>query len=75
MRVLRDADVLGRTTVLDGEHNLRVMGGVISADIGMLSQKLPGDQVALTPITIERARREVEKLAEVQTLIEEWCLS
>jgi biotin-dependent carboxylase-like uncharacterized protein len=53
----------------------RVMGGVISADIGTLSQKLPGDTVTLTPISMERARREVEKLAEVETLVEEWCLS
>jgi allophanate hydrolase subunit 2 len=51
------------------------MGGVISADIGTLSQKLPGDLVTLAPISMERARREVEKLAEVETLVEEWCLS
>lgn len=53
----------------------RVMGGVISADLGTLSQKLPGDRVTLAPISIERARREVERLAEVQTQVEEWCLS
>ena len=53
----------------------RVMGGVISADLGMLAQKLPGERIELVPISIERARRELERLAEVETLIEEWCLS
>jgi len=53
----------------------RVAGGVISADIGMLAQKNPGDVVELVPISIERAQRELERLAEIESLIEEWALS
>ncbi len=52
----------------------RVMGGVISADLGVLAQKLPGAEVTLVATSIEKARREAEKVAEVETLIEEWCL-
>jgi biotin-dependent carboxylase-like uncharacterized protein len=52
----------------------RVMGGVISADLGVLAQKLPGDTVELVPVTLERARRELEHLADVETQIEEWCI-
>ena len=53
----------------------RVMGGVISADLGILAQKLPGARIELLAISVERAQRELEKLAEVETQIEEWCLS
>ncbi len=53
----------------------RVMGGVIAADLGALAQRLPGESVRLMPITIERARREIEKRAETETLIDEWCLT
>ncbi len=53
----------------------RVMGGVISADLGGLAQKLPGDTVTLVPVSIEKARRELERLSEIETLIEEWCLT
>ena len=52
----------------------RVMGGVISADLGVLAQKLPGDAVELVPVTLEHARRELENLAEIETQIEEWCI-
>jgi len=51
------------------------MGGVISADLGILAQKLPGARIELVAISVERAQRELEKLAEVETQIEEWCLS
>ena len=53
----------------------RVMGGVITADLGILAQKNPGDTIALAPISVERAQRENDRLAEVETLIEEWCLT
>jgi len=52
----------------------RVMGGVITADLGILAQKNPGDAIVLVPISAERAQRENDRLAEVETLIEEWCL-
>jgi antagonist of KipI len=52
----------------------RVMGGVISADLGVLAQKLPGDSVELVPVTLEHARRELENLGEIETQIEEWCI-
>ncbi|MEO7367803.1 MAG: biotin-dependent carboxyltransferase family protein [Gemmatimonadaceae bacterium] len=52
----------------------RVMGGVITADLGILAQKNPGDSIVLVPISVERAQRENDRLAEVETLIEEWCL-
>jgi biotin-dependent carboxylase-like uncharacterized protein len=52
----------------------RIMGGVISADLGVLAQKLPGDVVELVPVTLERARRELENLSEIETQIEEWCI-
>ncbi len=51
----------------------RVMGGVISGDLGVLAQKLPGDPVELVPVTLERARRELENLSEIEMQIEEWC--
>ncbi len=53
----------------------KVAGGVISADLGVLAQKKPGDAVHLVPITVERAQREIERLAEIESLIEEWALS
>jgi biotin-dependent carboxylase-like uncharacterized protein len=52
----------------------RVAGGVISADMGLLAQKNPGERVELVPISIEKAQRELERLVEVESLIEEWCL-
>lgn len=52
----------------------RVMGGVISADLGILAQKNPGEAIMLVPTSVERAQRENDRLAEVETLIEEWCL-
>ncbi|MEO5904913.1 MAG: biotin-dependent carboxyltransferase family protein [Gemmatimonadaceae bacterium] len=52
----------------------RVMGGVITADLGILGQKNPGDAIVLVPISVERAMRENDRLAEIGTLIEEWCL-
>lgn len=53
----------------------RVMGGVISADLGILAQKNPGESILLMPISVERAQRENDRMAEVETSIEEWCLS
>lgn len=52
----------------------RVAGGVISADLGKLAQKNPGDRVSLVAISIEKAQRELEKLVEIEGLIREWCL-
>ena len=53
----------------------RVAGGVISADLGILAQKNPGQRVELVPVSVEKAQRELERLVEVESLIEEWCLS
>jgi biotin-dependent carboxylase uncharacterized domain len=52
----------------------RVTGGVISADLGLLAQKNPGERVELVPFSIEKAQRELERLVEIENLIEEWCL-
>ena len=52
----------------------RVMAGVISVDLGILAQNNPGDAIVLVPVSAERAQRENDRLAEVETLIEEWCL-
>lgn len=52
----------------------RVAGGVISADLGILAQKNPGELVELAPISVERAQRELERLVEIESLIREWCL-
>lgn len=53
----------------------RIAGGVLSADLGILAQKNPGERVELVPVSVEKAQRELERLAEVESLIEEWCLS
>lgn len=53
----------------------RIAGGVISADLGLLAQKNPGERVELVPISIEKAQRELERLVEIESLIREWCLS
>jgi allophanate hydrolase subunit 2 len=53
----------------------RVVGGVISADLGLLAQKNPGERVDLVPVSVEKAQRELERLVEIESLIEEWCLS
>ncbi len=52
----------------------RVAGGVISADLGILAQKNPGERVELVPISIEKAQRELERLVEVESLVQEFCL-
>jgi biotin-dependent carboxylase uncharacterized domain len=52
----------------------RIAGGVISADLGILAQKNPGERVELVPVSVEKAQRELERLVEVESLIEEWCL-
>jgi Allophanate hydrolase subunit 2 len=52
----------------------RVMGGIISADLGILAQKQPGETVELVAVTLERARRDLEHLAEIETQIAEWCI-
>lgn len=52
----------------------RIAGGVISADLGILAQKNPGERVELVPISIEKAQRELERLVEVESLVQDWCL-
>jgi antagonist of KipI len=52
----------------------RVGGGVISADLGILAQKNPGDRVELVPVSVDKAQRELERLVEIEGLIREFCL-
>ncbi len=52
----------------------RIAGGVISADLGLLAQKNPGERVELIAVSVEKAQRELERLVEIEALIEEWCL-
>lgn len=52
----------------------RIVGGVVSADLGLLAQKNPGETVELVAVSVEKAQRELERLVEIEELIDEWCL-
>ena len=52
----------------------RIAGGVISADLGLLAQKNPGERVELVAVSVEKAQRELERLVDIENLIGEWCL-
>lgn len=53
----------------------RIAGGVISHDLGALAQRVPGDAVALEPISVEHAQRQLERDAERLETVREWSLA
>lgn len=52
----------------------RIAGAVISADLGVLAQRMPGAVVTLERTTVERAQRELERLSERLGDVREWSL-
>jgi len=52
----------------------KIVGGVISADIGVLAQRLPGETVLLEPVTVQTAQRDSAKRVEVIDRVREWAL-
>jgi len=53
----------------------RILGAVITADLGTLAQRLPGEIITLQQVTIGAAQREVLARAEIVERIREWALS
>ncbi len=53
----------------------RIVGGVISADLGRLSQTLPGETVQLKPVSVQEAQREIAARRETLERIREWALT
>jgi biotin-dependent carboxylase-like uncharacterized protein len=49
-------------------------GAVISADIGYLAQRLPGERIELVPVSIESAERAAAELAERLEDVVAWSL-
>ncbi len=52
----------------------KIIGGVISADIGVLAQRMPGESVLLEPVTVQTAQRESAKRVETIERVREWAL-
>ena len=52
----------------------RILGTVISADLGRLAQLAPGESVVLEPITVEAAQRVLAVDAERVEQVREWTL-
>ena len=53
----------------------RIMGAVIGADMGRLSQRLPGEAVQLIPVSVHQAQRELAARREMVERIREWALA
>lgn len=53
----------------------RIAGGVISHDLGALAQRVPGETIALEPVSVELAQRELEHDAERLETVREWSLA
>jgi biotin-dependent carboxylase-like uncharacterized protein len=53
----------------------RIAGGVISHDLGAFAQRVPGDAIALEPVSVEHAQRELERDAERLETVREWSLA
>jgi biotin-dependent carboxylase-like uncharacterized protein len=53
----------------------RIVGAVISADLGVLAQRLPGDAIILEPVTVKEAQQEAIARAEIMERIKEWALT
>ena len=52
----------------------RIAGAVISADLGVLAQRIPGAEVVLDKTSVEFAQRELERLSERLADVREWSL-
>ena len=52
----------------------RIVGAVITVDLGTLAQRLPGETITLQQVTIGAAQREVLARAEIVEKIREWAL-
>lgn len=52
----------------------KIVGGVISADMGVLAQRVPGESVLLEPVTVQAAQRESAKRLEVIERVRQWAL-
>jgi allophanate hydrolase subunit 2 len=53
----------------------KIVGGVISADLGVLAQRMPGEAVILEPVSIQAAQRESARRVEVIDRVREWALA
>ena len=53
----------------------RIAGGVISHELGALAQRIPGDAIALEPLSVEHAQRELDRDAERLETVREWSLA
>ena len=53
----------------------KIVGGVISADLGVLAQRMPGETVILEPVSIQAAQRESARRVEVIDRVREWALA
>lgn len=52
----------------------RIAGAVISADLGVFAQKLPGEAVMLEPVTVELAQRELGRVSARLDSVKKWSL-
>lgn len=52
----------------------RIVGAVISADLGALAQRMPGETVTLEPVSVKGGQREAIARAEIIERIREWAL-
>jgi allophanate hydrolase subunit 2 len=52
----------------------RVAGAVISADLGALAQRLPGETITLEKTSVERAQRELARAYERLSDVRAWSL-
>ena len=53
----------------------RILGAVISADIGALAQRMPGESVTLEPVGVRSAQKLAIERAEMIEQIREWALT
>jgi len=52
----------------------RVAGCVVSADLGSLAQKVPGDEVTFEAVSVRVAQAHLQKREELMNAIAEWAL-
>lgn len=53
----------------------RIMGAVITADLGKLAQRMPGASANLIPVSVHQAQRELSARRESLERIREWALT
>ncbi len=51
----------------------RILGSVVSADLGSLAQKLPGDIVHFEPISVRTAQAELRRCDDILFAITDWA--